>query len=110
MANQADVGQALHGAGVNVSNLQVKDVGGTTAVYGSVASEDEKRKAEQAIEARVGKISNHLEVQVTAGDTLSKIAKEMYGDSARWKEIQAVNSDLIRDADKIQPGWKLRIP
>jgi len=119
MANQADVGQALQGAGVNVSNLQVKDVGGVTAIYGSVSSEDEKRKAEQAIESRLGKISNHLEVQVgqggrsytvKAGDTLSKIAKEQYGDASQWKKIQAANADLIRDPDKIQPGWTLRIP
>ena len=121
MASQSDVGQALQGAGVNVSNLQVKDVGGMTAVYGSVASEEDKRKAEQAIEARVGKISNHLDVQVAAGgggrtytvksgDTLSKIAKQFYGKETDWKKIQSANSDLIRDPDKIQAGWTLRIP
>jgi nucleoid-associated protein YgaU len=121
MANQADVGQALHGAGVQVSNLQVKDIGGTTAVYGSVSSEDEKRKAEQAIEAKVGKISNHIEVQVgtgigggrtytvKSGDTLSKIAKDVYGDASQWKKIQAANADLIRDPDKIQAGWTLKL-
>jgi LysM repeat protein len=122
MATQADVGQALQGAGVNVFNLKVKDIGGTTAVYGSVRSEDEKRKAEQAIEARVGKISNHIDVQVAAGgttgrtytvksgDTLSKIAKELYGDAGQWKKIHTANADLIRDPDKIQPGWTLQIP
>jgi nucleoid-associated protein YgaU len=123
MANQAEVGQALHGAGVNVSNLNVKDVGGTTAVYGSVSSEADKKRAEQAIEAKVGKISNHIEVQVgaggasagqqytvKAGDTLSKIAKEIYGDASQWQKIQAANADLVRDPHKIQPGWKLTIP
>jgi nucleoid-associated protein YgaU len=124
MANQADVGQALQGAGVSVSNLQVKEIGGTTAVYGSVSNADEKRKAEQAIEARVGKISNHIEVQVGAGgsmaggrtytvqkgDTLSKIAKATYGDATQWKKIQAANSDLITDPDKIQAGWTLKLP
>ena len=121
MASQADVGQALQGAGVSVSNLQVKDIGGVTAVYGSVATADDKRKAEEAIESRVGKISNHLEVQVAAGgtgrsyrvksgDTLSKIAKDAYGDASKWKKIQAANADLIRDPDKIQAGWTLQIP
>ena len=127
MASQADVGQALQGASVNVSNLKVKDIGGTTAVYGSVASEDEMRKAEQAIEAKVGKISNHIEVQaplgglgglgswgggeytVKAGDTLSKIAKEKYGDASQWKKIHQANADLIKDPDKIQVGWKLKV-
>lgn len=123
MANQADVGQALQGAGVNVFNLKVKDIGGMTAVYGSVATEDDKRKAEQAIETRVGKVSNHLEVQVgtggtgggrsytvKSGDTLSRIAKETYGDASQWKKIHAANADLIKDPDKIQPGWTLQLP
>jgi nucleoid-associated protein YgaU len=123
MATQADVGQALQGAGVNVFNLKVKDIGGMTAVYGSVATEEDKRKAEQAIETRVGKVSNHLEVQVSgsglgggrsytvkAGDTLSKIAKDSYGDASQWKKIHAANADLIKDPDKIQPGWTLQLP
>jgi nucleoid-associated protein YgaU len=122
MANQAEIGQALHGAGINVSNLQVKSVGGMTAIYGSVRSPDEKAKAEQAIEAKFGKVSNHLEVQtslgavpgrqyvVKAGDTLSKIAKETYGDASQWKKIQTANADLIRDPDKIQTGWTLQLP
>ncbi|HJQ20729.1 MAG TPA: LysM peptidoglycan-binding domain-containing protein [Gemmatimonadaceae bacterium] len=122
MASQGDVGQALQGAGVNVSNLQVKDVGGMTAIYGSVPSEDDKRKAEQAIEAKVGKISNHLEVAVAAsgaagrtytvkaGDTLSKIAQQFYGHASDWKKIQQANADLVRDPDKIQPGWTLKVP
>jgi nucleoid-associated protein YgaU len=123
MATQADVGQALQGASVNVANLKVKDIGGMTAVYGSVATEDDKRKAEQAIEQKFGKISNHIEVQtplggfggggeytVKSGDTLSKIAKEKYGDASQWKKIQAANADLIKDPDKIQAGWKLKLP
>lgn len=125
MATQADVGQTLHGAGVSVTNLKVKEVGGVTAVYGSVASEADKGKAEQAIEAKFGKIANHLEVQVQpggvagtaerqytvkSGDTLSKIAKELYGNAGDWKKIQAANADLIKDPDVIQPGWRLRIP
>ena len=122
MASQADIGQALHGAGVQVTNLEVKTIGGLTAVYGSVPSEDAKRKAEQAIEGRFGKISNHLEVSgaaigsasrtytVKSGDTLSKIAKELYGDASQWKKIHAANADLIQDPDKIQVGWKLQVP
>jgi nucleoid-associated protein YgaU len=123
MANQAEVGQALQGAGVNVSNLNVKNVGGLTAIYGSVRSEADRRKAEQAIEAKFGRVSNHLEVQVApggpaaarqytvrSGDTLSKIAIEVYGDASQWRKIHAANADLISDPDKIQTGWTLNLP
>jgi nucleoid-associated protein YgaU len=120
MASQADVSSALQGAGVQVSNLNVKDVGGTTAVFGIVSTAADKQKAEQAIEAKVGKIANHIDVQVAsgagrtytvkAGDTLSRIAKEFYGNASDWKKIQQANADLIRDPDKIQPGWTLKIP
>lgn len=122
MANQGDVAQALQTAGVSVLNLKVKDIGGMTAVYGSVSSEDEKKKAEQAVEAKLGKISNHLEVKAVAtgtgsrsytvksGDSLSKIAKEVYGDASQWKRIHLANSEKIKDPDKIQPGWTLNIP
>ena len=126
MHTQADVGQALQGAKVNVSNLHVKDIGGLTAVYGSVGTEDDKRRAEEAIEGKLGKISNHIEVKapaggaaaatgartytVKAGDTLSKIAKSMYGDASQWKKIHAANAAQIKDPDKIQVGWTLQIP
>jgi nucleoid-associated protein YgaU len=119
MPNQAEIGQALQGAGINVSNLSVRDIGGSTAVFGTVSSAEEKSKAEKAIEEKVGKISNHLEVDVTsslktytvqAGDSLSKIAKEVYGDASQWKKIAEANSDKVKDPDKIQAGWTLRIP
>jgi uncharacterized protein YidB (DUF937 family) len=47
---------------------------------------------------------------VVAGDSLSKIAKRLYGDANQWKRIFEANRDRIKDPDLIQPGWKLRIP
>lgn len=47
---------------------------------------------------------------VKAGDSLSKIAKEVYGDAARWPEIFEANKDKIKDPDAIRPGQELRIP
>ena len=47
---------------------------------------------------------------VERGDSLSKISKMFYGDANRWKRIFDANRDVIRNADLIQPGWKLRIP
>ena len=47
---------------------------------------------------------------VVAGDSLSKIAKKMYGDAAKWKLIFEANKDQLTDPDKIKPGQVLRIP
>ncbi len=48
---------------------------------------------------------------VKSGDTLSKIAKEMYGDANAYTKIHQANQQVIGpDADKIYPGQQLRIP
>ena len=48
--------------------------------------------------------------EVKAGDTLSKIAKQEYGDANQWKRIFEANKDILKDPDKIYPGQTLRIP
>jgi nucleoid-associated protein YgaU len=47
---------------------------------------------------------------VEKGDTLSKIAKQYYGDASKWKAIHEANRDLIANPDLIQIGWALKIP
>lgn len=47
---------------------------------------------------------------VKKGDSLSKIAKKLYGDSSKWKAIFEANQPLIKKADLIYPGQVLRIP
>ncbi len=47
---------------------------------------------------------------VKAGDSLSAIAKAVYGNAARWPEIFEANKDLIKDPKLIRPGQELRIP
>jgi len=48
--------------------------------------------------------------EVKKGDSLSKIAKHVYGDAGKWKAIFAANGDQIKDPDKIYPGQVLTIP
>jgi nucleoid-associated protein YgaU len=47
---------------------------------------------------------------VVAGDSLSKIAKKMYGDASKWKLIFEANKDVIKNPDLIHPGQKFEIP
>lgn len=47
---------------------------------------------------------------VKAGDTLSGIAKQLYGNAKDYMEIFNANKDQLTDPDKIQPGQVLRIP
>jgi nucleoid-associated protein YgaU len=47
---------------------------------------------------------------VKKGDSLSKIAKELYGDANGWRKIYEANPDQIKDPDLIHPGQSLKIP
>ncbi len=47
---------------------------------------------------------------VQSGDTLSKIAKEYYGDAGKYMDIFNANTDKLSDPDKIQVGQELVIP
>lgn len=47
---------------------------------------------------------------VQSGDTLSKIAKQFYGNAAEYTKIFEANQDQLDDPDKIQVGQKLKIP
>jgi nucleoid-associated protein YgaU len=47
---------------------------------------------------------------VKAGDTLSKISQQFYGDADEYMRIFYANRDTLRDPDRIQVGQKLVIP
>ncbi len=48
--------------------------------------------------------------EVQSGDTLSKIAKQHYGDANKYNLIFEANRPMLKDADEIYPGQRLRIP
>jgi nucleoid-associated protein YgaU len=47
---------------------------------------------------------------VVKGDTLSKIAKEFYGNANKYPQIFEANKPMLTHPDKIYPGQLLRIP
>jgi nucleoid-associated protein YgaU len=65
--------------------------------------------AETAPSGTVGPPEPRIYV-VQKGDSLSKIAKQFYGNTSDWRRIYDANRDRIKDPDEIQPGWKLTIP
>ena len=47
---------------------------------------------------------------IQSGDSLSKIAKQYYGDANKYPVIFEANREVIKNADLIFPGQKIRIP
>jgi hypothetical protein len=47
---------------------------------------------------------------VRAGDSLSKISKELYGNASEYMKIFEANRDVLSDPNKISPGQTLKIP
>lgn len=131
---EQQVEQAIRTAGVTVSGLKVRDGGEVISLWGSVPSDDAKRKAEQVVAGIGVKVANHLTSGASAGladapaagssgtaragstyvvkpgDSLSKIAKHAYGDASKWKGIHAANKAKIPNPDLIHPGDELVIP
>ncbi|MCB2222594.1 MAG: LysM peptidoglycan-binding domain-containing protein [Actinobacteria bacterium] len=66
---------------------------------------ERRRKAQEA-----AKLAQSKFYEVKKGDTLSKIAKEFYGDGSKYPAIFEANKPMLKSADLIYPGQVLRIP
>lgn len=47
---------------------------------------------------------------VVKGDSLSRIAKQVYGSASQWKKIFEANQDTIKNPDLIYPGQVIKLP
>ena len=47
---------------------------------------------------------------IKSGDSLSKIAKQYYGNAQDWQKIYQANKDKIKNPDLIHPGQTIIIP
>jgi nucleoid-associated protein YgaU len=71
--------------------------------------EEVKAKAAETVKPVTGQAKQIYVVK--SGDSLSKIAKQFYGDGGRWPEIYEANKQLIGDnPNLIHPGQQLTIP
>ena len=108
--------------GLEVDGLDVSYEDGTVTLSGKVADQATAEKV--ALTAGnlegVESVDNRLEVEnpepeatfytVVRGDTLSKIAKEHYGNAMKYPVIFEANKPMLSDPDKIYPGQVLRVP
>ncbi len=108
--------------GLSYNNLTVKTSGDTVTLEGEVAKQEDSEKISLAVGNVEGVqvVDNRLKVAtptpeatyhtVEKGDTLSKIAKTVYGDMMKYPVIFEANKPMLTDPDKIYPGQVLRIP
>lgn len=90
----------------NPDNPNFSDVNsGTTGSAGGSADFSDVRGGSSSTASGAG-----TTYTVKAGDSLSKIAKQFYGDGSKWKKIHAANADKIPNPDLIHPGLELTIP
>ena len=110
--------------GLSADALQVSYDGtsSTVTVAGVAADQATKEKILLCCGnvAGVGQVNDNLTVAqgaeearfytVVKGDTLSKIAKEHYGNANDYMAIFEANKPMLTHPDKIYPGQVLRIP
>jgi nucleoid-associated protein YgaU len=110
------------GLDLEVEGLRVDYDDGVATVHGAAASQAEREKVILAIgnTEGVAQVDDRMTVEapepearfytVQKGDSLSKIAKEQYGDAMKYPVIFEANQPMLTDPDKIYPGQVLRIP
>jgi len=109
------------GIGVQ-DDLEIIWMDGTAKVKGTAATQADKEKAILAIGnvEGVAKVEEDIQVKhaapaarmytVKKGDTLSAIAKAMYGNANKYPVIFEANKPMLSHPDKIYPGQVLRVP
>ena len=117
--------QFVAGLGLHADDLEIRFDDGTAYIEGTVATQEDRERIILAVGNVEGveKVDEDLDVvdpdeggegakmyTVVKGDTLSKIAKEFYGDASKYPVIFEANRPMLKDPDLIYPGQVLRIP
>ena len=121
--SQISIIRRIRDAGIEVSDLMVVVDDDLATISGQVATQEDCEKATLAAGNQMGiaRVDCQIEVQeadapeaqmyaVKSGDSLSEIAKSVYGDAMKYPLIFEANKPLLSDPDKIYPGQVLRIP
>lgn len=103
-----------------IIDLAVEHKDGTITLSGSCVDEATKEKAillAGNIKGVGQVVSDNFKAPaasefytIQSGDSLSKIAKQYYGDAMKYPMLFEANREVIKHPDKIYPGQKIRIP
>lgn len=114
--------QLVKNMGLEIDDLKVGFKDGQAVLEGSAPSQEVKEKVILMVgnTQGVARVDDRLTVEkpepeatmytVKAGDSLSKIAKQHYGNAMKYTTIFEANKPMLKDPDKIYPGQVLRIP
>lgn len=112
---------SLNLPGAEKVSIAVADDGSAT-VSGDIGSQEDKEKILVAVGnvSGVGQVNDSVTVTqggaesryytVKSGDSLSAIAKAMYGSASDYQHIFEANKPMLTHPDKIYPGQVLIIP
>lgn len=121
-ARGAALSDYVNKMGLGVEDLAIEVAEDKATVRGTASSQAIREKVVLAVGNTEGiaKVDDLMKVvepepeatyyTVVRGDTLSKIAKEAYGDAMKYPVIFEANKPMLEDPDKIYPGQVLRIP
>jgi nucleoid-associated protein YgaU len=110
------------GMKLGLEDVAVKFRDGLATVTGTANSQADRERAILLVgnTRGVARVDDRISVEtaepeaqmytVKGGDSLSKIAKQFYGDPMKYPEIFKANQPMLKDPDKIYPGQVLRIP
>jgi nucleoid-associated protein YgaU len=118
----AALAKTLSALGLPLDDLSIQVKGDVATVSGKAKSQADREKAVLVVGNTMGiaQVDDQITVEqpepeatyytVQRGDTLSKIAREHYGNASKYPVIFEANQPMLKDPDKIYPGQKLRIP
>jgi hypothetical protein len=92
---------------IKAADLQYRDLTCDLKVDSSLP---QPQAAAAAAGASGGSTGGDRTYTVKAGDTLSKIAKEFYGNANDYNKIFEANKDQLSSPDRINVGQELKIP
>ncbi|ATB27510.1 LysM peptidoglycan-binding domain-containing protein [Melittangium boletus] len=123
MALQNDYKDVLDVAKTVGAKVESREENGKLVIQGTVEHAWDRDRIWDQIKAKHTQWQNEIMVLLTvthaepygvytvkSGDTLSKLAKDIYGDAKLYPKIFEINKDQLKNPDQIKVGQVLKLP